>query len=174
MRMPHQLSRRIPRGVFLALLVAAPLYAGKNYKISSYGNGHQIWFEAEDFDERNPDEADYAPVVDMDGAFGKAVGRTGASGGMMRWTFDISAAGGKGGTWYFWGRVLNPNNRSDFMLIEGDPGDMPFPRGRPSPVAAPRRSLSRTMTGSLKRPEPSGTGSMPAMRKAIPKSFKTA
>ena len=39
----------------------------------------------------------------------------------LRWTFDISLAGGKGGTWYFWGRVLNPNNRSDYLLIKDDP-----------------------------------------------------
>ena len=102
-------------------------------KISSYGDGHQLWFEAEHFDERNPDSADYAPVVDMEGVFGQAVGRTGPGGGMMRWTFDISVAGGEGGTWYFWGRVLNPNNRSDFMLVEGDPGDMPIPTGPPFP-----------------------------------------
>ncbi|MHC4509822.1 MAG: right-handed parallel beta-helix repeat-containing protein [Planctomycetota bacterium] len=58
---------------------------------------------------------------------------------MVRWTFDISVAGGKGGTWYFWGRVLNPNNRSDFMLVEGHPGDPkipgpPYPGGDSAPV----------------------------------------
>ena len=108
-------------GVFVALGLTMPAYAVKNVKVSNHGNGRQIWFEAEDFDERNPNTADYSPVVDQAGAFGKALGRTGASGGMMRWTFDISAAGGKGGTWYFWGRVLNPNNRSDFSADRGRP-----------------------------------------------------
>ncbi len=121
-------------GVFIALVLTMPAYAVKNFKISSYGNGHQIWFEAEDFDERNPNTADYSPVVDQAGAFGKAVGRTGAAGGMMRWTFDVSAAGGKGGTWYFWGRVLNPNNRSDYLLIQGDPQGPPIPAGPPFPA----------------------------------------
>ncbi len=130
----HPSSKPMAVGIFLALLLTVPVYAGKNYKISNYGKGHQIWFEAEDFDERNPNTDQYSPVVDQAGAFGKAVGRTGASGGMVRWTFDISAAGGKGGTWYFWGRVLNPNNRSDYLLVEGDPGDMPIPTGPPFPA----------------------------------------
>ncbi len=121
-------------GVFVVLALTMPAYAVKNCKISNYGNGHQIWFEAEDFAERNPNTPDYSPVVDAEGAFGKAVGRTGSSGGMMRWTFDISAASGKGGTWYFWGRVLNPNNRSDFLLIEGDPQGPPIPSGPPFPA----------------------------------------
>jgi len=129
-----QSSRQIVLGVFVALALTVPAYAVKNVKVSNYGNGHQIWFEAEDFDERNPNTADYSPVVDQQGAFGKAVGRTGASGGMMRWTFDISAASGKGGTWYFWGRVLNPNNRSDFLLIQGDPQGPPIPAGPPFPA----------------------------------------
>jgi regulation of enolase protein 1 (concanavalin A-like superfamily) len=119
--------------VFFALLVAAPLYAGKNYKISNYGGGHQIWFEAEDYDERNPDTAQYYPVVDQAGAFGKAITRAGGAGGMIRWVFDISAAGGKGGTWYFWGRVIDPSNQSDYMLVEGDPDDATIPTGPPFP-----------------------------------------
>ena len=41
-------------GVFVVLALTMPAYAVKNFKISNYGNGHQIWFEAEDFDERNP------------------------------------------------------------------------------------------------------------------------
>ena len=122
-------------GVLVALGLTMPAYAVKNVKVSNHGNGHQIWFEAEDFDERNPNTADYCPVVDQAGAFGKALGRTGASAGMMRWTFDISAAGGKGGTWYFWGRVLNPSNRSDFLLIAGDPQGPPIPSGPPFPAA---------------------------------------
>jgi hypothetical protein len=130
----HQLSRHILLGVFVALALTMPAYAVKNVKISNYGNGHQLWFEAEAFDERNPNTPDYSPVVDQDGAFGKAVGRTGAAGGMMRWTFDISLAGGKGGTWYFWGRVLNPNNRSDYLLIEGDPQGPPIPAGPSFPA----------------------------------------
>jgi regulation of enolase protein 1 (concanavalin A-like superfamily) len=130
----HRLSGQVLLGVFVALALTIPAYAVKNVKVSTYGNGHQIWFEAEDFDERNPNTPDYSPVVDQDGAFGKAVGRTGAAGGMMRWAFDISAAGGKGGTWYFWGRVLNPNNRSDYMLIEGDPQGPPIPTGPTFPA----------------------------------------
>jgi hypothetical protein len=131
--MLHQSFKRIPLGVFLALLLTVPVYAGKNYKISNYGGGHQIWFEAEDYDERNPDTAQYYPVVDQAGAFGKAITRAGGAGGMICWTFDIGAAGGKGGTWYFWGRVIDPSNQSDYMLVEGDPGDATIPTGPPFP-----------------------------------------
>ena len=100
--MSQQLPKQIPLGIFLALLAAVPLYAAKNIKVSNYGNGHQIWFEAEDFDERNPATEQYFPVVDQADAFGRAVSRAGGAGGMIRYTFDISATGGKAGTWYFW------------------------------------------------------------------------
>ncbi|MFH1882646.1 MAG: hypothetical protein ABIL62_08055 [Planctomycetota bacterium] len=116
---------------YTLLLITMPVYAIKNYnyKISNYGGGHQIWFEAEDYDERNPDTDQYYPVVDAADAFGQAITRAGGAGGMIRWTFDISAADGKAGTWYFWARVLNPNNQSDYMLVEGDPGDADIPTG---------------------------------------------
>jgi hypothetical protein len=52
---------------------------------------------------------------------------------MIRYSFDISAAGGKAGTWYFWVRVINPGNTSDYMLIEGDPGDATIPTSPPFP-----------------------------------------
>ena len=129
-------KKQILPGIFVALLlITMPVYAVKynNYKISNYGGGHQIWFEAEDFDERNPDTDQYYPVVDAAGAFGQAITRAGGAGGMIRWTFNISAAGGKGGTWYFWGRVINPSNQSDFMLVERHPGDPQIPTGPPFP-----------------------------------------
>ena len=131
--MSYPSSRQLPLSILLTLMLVMPVFAGTNYKISNYGNGHQIWFEAEDYDERNPDTDQYYPVVDADGAFGRAVTRTGSAGGMIRWTFDISAAGGKAGTWYFWGRVINPSNASDYMLVEGDPGDATIPTGPPFP-----------------------------------------
>jgi len=120
---------------YTLLLVTMPVYAIKNYnyKISNYGDSHQIWFEAEDFDERNPDTDQYYPVVDVADAFGQAINRTGGAGGMIRWTFDIRAADGRGGTWYFWARVLNPENRSDYMLVEGDPDDSEIPTTPPFP-----------------------------------------
>ncbi|NOR66235.1 MAG: hypothetical protein GQ528_02635, partial [Woeseiaceae bacterium] len=127
-------GKHITLSVLVALLLpATAAHAVKNFKISGYGGGHQIWFEAEEFDERNPDDDTYYPVVDEAGAFGQAVTRSGGSGGMIRWTFDISTAGGTAGTWYFWGRVLNPDNRSDFMLVEGHPGDPQIPTGPPFP-----------------------------------------
>jgi hypothetical protein len=128
----QQSSKQILLGIFVVvLLLTMPVYAIKNYnyKISNYADSHQIWFEAEDYDERNPDTDQYYPVVDVADAFGKAISRSGGSGGMISWTFDISAADGKKGTWYFWARVLNPDNRSDYMLVEGDPDDAEIPTG---------------------------------------------
>ena len=127
----HQWSRLIGAGVFFALLVAGPVRAGENYKISSYGGGHQIWFEAEDYDERNPDSDAGFALSDEPGAFGRSITNTSGDDGayLLRYEFDISKAGGRGGTWYFWGRVINPNNRSSFLLVDGHPGD-------PTPVTS--------------------------------------
>ena len=132
--MCNQPSKQMLLGIFVALLIITePIYAVTNYKISNYGGGKQIWFEAEDFDERNPDTDEYYPVVDVADAFGQAITRTGGAGGMIRWTFDISSADGTRGTWYFWARVLNPDNLSDYMLVEGDPGDAEIPAEPPFP-----------------------------------------
>jgi hypothetical protein len=132
--MIHKLSKQILVGTFAALLLLTmPAYAVKSYKTSNYGGAHQIWFEAEDYDERNPDTDQYYPVVDAADAFGRAITRTGSAGGMIRWTFSISKAGGQGGTWYFWAREINPNNQSDYMLVKGDPGDAQIPTGPPFP-----------------------------------------
>ena len=114
-------------------LTAVPVHAIETFKTSNYGAGHQIWFEAEEFDERNPEGDQYFPVVEEAGAFGQAISRAGGAGGMIRWTFDVSAAGGKGGTWYFWARLIDPGNTSDYMLVEGDPGDPEIPTGPPFP-----------------------------------------
>jgi hypothetical protein len=126
-------AKLITLTVLVALLLpATQAHAMENFKISSYGGGHQIWFEAEEFDERNPQGDQYYLVVDQADAFDQVVTRAGGAGGMIRWTFDISEAGGTGGTWYFWGRVINPSNNSDFMLVEGHPGD-DIPNGPPFP-----------------------------------------
>ena len=128
--MIHQLSRPCLLGILVvSLFVAGPGYAVENVKVSSYGGGRQIWFEVEDFDERDPaDESSFA-LSDEAGAFGRTISSVNGSdgNGMIRYDFDISKAGGSGGEWYFWGRVINPNNNSDFMLVAGNPGDeVPF------------------------------------------------
>jgi len=131
----HQWHIQVSLVIFFALLlVTMPAYAVEIFKVSEFGGGHQIWFEVENYDERNPDENQYYDVVDKDDAFGKAINRTGTGGGMIRWTFDIGAAGGKGGTWYFWARIINPNNTSDYLLVAGDPGDDKIPDGPPFPA----------------------------------------
>ncbi|MEJ2703152.1 MAG: discoidin domain-containing protein [Sedimentisphaerales bacterium] len=132
--MSHLTSRQSLLSVFVALLLTTvPALAVEVYKVSNYGGGHQIWFEAEAYDVRSPDTDQYYPVVDAADAYGQAVTRTNDSGGMISWTFDIRPAGGKGGTWYFWARLNNPGNSSDYMLVEGDPGDPQIPSGPPYP-----------------------------------------
>ena len=116
----------------LVVLMTTPSYALKAFKVSNHnvandaGKGNQIWFEAEDFTKRSPDTDDHWAVEKMDKAYGKTVlGPTGKFGGMLRYEFDISAFGAsaKGGEWYFWARLVNPGNQSDFMLVKGHKGD---------------------------------------------------
>jgi hypothetical protein len=117
----------------LGLLVSVPsAHAVKKFKTSNYGGGAQIWFEAEDFDGR--DSTTYyqlrkaeANLKLTDGANGDAL--TNAVGGAtpdtawVRYNFDIRAAGGKAGTWYLWGRIISPNNQSDWLWIRGEQGN---------------------------------------------------
>jgi len=129
----HKSSKQIVVGIFTALLLLTmPGYAVTNVKVSNYGAGVQIWFEVEDFDQRNPDTNAGFGLTDEPGAFGRSITQTSGTYGayLLRYDFDISLAGGSGGTWYFWGRVINPNNRSSFMLVEGHPGD-PVPSTLP-------------------------------------------
>jgi len=132
----------------LAFLISIPgmVQAVEEFKVSDFAAAIQIWFEAEDFDERNPEGDRYFIVTGQPGApeapkgaFGEAVTRRGGSGGMIRWDFDISFTEGEAGTWYFWGRVHNVGNLSDYMLVKDDPDD-DIPNGPPFPggdAAAP-------------------------------------
>jgi len=127
----------------VACIISIPgtAYAVKVYKVSNYGGGAQIWFEAEDFDARNPATPQYFPISGEgtaakapDGAFGgKAMSRDGGAGGMIHYSFNISQAGGKAGKWYLWVRLISPNNQSDYLLVEGDPNNKEIPKGPPFP-----------------------------------------
>lgn len=90
--------------------MALSAHAVEMFRVSEYGGGHQIWFEAKAFDERNPDNDDFLPVVDKDDAFGQAITRK-------------NAAGGTEGEWFFRERMRNSGNPSDWMLVAGDPDD---------------------------------------------------
>ncbi|MAF11143.1 hypothetical protein CMK11_11895 [Candidatus Poribacteria bacterium] len=114
-------------------LCGAAWFAGRNanavqnFKVSDYGGGHQIWFEAEDFDERDPDEVyklgDAEGALDpSDGAFGDIVTNAGGDGWLL-YRFDISKARGSAGDWRFIGRIINPNNHSDWLWVLGADGD---------------------------------------------------
>jgi len=125
----------------LAILISIPgiATAVEEFKVSSFAASVQIWFEAEAFDERNPEGDQYFIVTGEPGApdapkgvFDESVTRRGGAGGMIRWDFDISHTEGEEGTWYFWGRVHNVGNFSDYLLMKGDPDD-DIPDGPPFP-----------------------------------------
>ena len=80
-------------GVFVSLLLLATssVSAVETFKTSNIAGGHQLWFEVEDFDERDPDDESSFALSDEPGAFGRSIssinGNDGAS--MIRYTFDI-------------------------------------------------------------------------------------
>jgi hypothetical protein len=104
-------------------------FAVEDFKVSAYGKGVQIWFEAEHFDERDSEDVYKLGKAEgaldpADGAFGDIV--TNAGGGAKGWLlyrFDISRADGKAGDWRFIARLINPNNQSDWLWVLGDDGD---------------------------------------------------
>lgn len=113
---------------FFVLASTVPAFAiNGDVKVSKFGKGVQIWFEAEHFDERSPNEnyklgdAEKALKPAKD-AFGDIVTNTGGK-GWLRYNFDISLAGGDAGQWRFIGRVINPNNHSDWLWVLGDDGN---------------------------------------------------
>lgn len=127
--------------LFVLLLVKSA-YAVEVFKVSNYGGGHQIWFEAEAFDERDPDSAKVngtgfklvkaeTKIKLPKNAFGDAiVDVRGTDVIWLLYNFDISKAGGKGGTWYLWCRMINPNNRSEWLWVLGDDGNT-IPKNKP-------------------------------------------
>ena len=103
-----------------------PLPDKHNFTVSRYGRGNQIWFEVEDYTEMSPEGNEHWTTEKIDKAFGGTVlSPTGKFGTMLRYEFDISACGdsAKGGEWYFWARLVNPNNLSEFLLVKGHEGD---------------------------------------------------
>jgi hypothetical protein len=112
----------------MMLLISVTSWAVEEFKVSEYGDGVQIWFEAEAFDDRSPNEnyklGDAEGALDpADGAFGDIVTNAGGNGWLL-YNFDISKAGGKGGQWRFIGRIINPSNASDWLWVLGDDGDV--------------------------------------------------
>ena len=110
------------------LLLAMSAHAVEEFKVSNYDGGHQIWFEAEDFDERSSNENYKLGIAEKalkptNGAFGDIVTNTTAGEGWLLYRFDISIAGGKAGDWRFVGRLINPNNHSDWLWVLGDDGN---------------------------------------------------
>jgi hypothetical protein len=104
------------------------------FKVSEYAGGHQIWFEAEAFDARDPESENVKNIgfkrvkaetnIDLpDDTFGDAlVDVQGNDRIWLIYNFDISECGGKEGTWYLRARIINPNNRSEWLWVMGDDG----------------------------------------------------
>ena len=120
----------------VCLLLMQPFtgFAVEEFKVSEYGKGEQIWFEAEAFDERDSEDAyklgkGEKAVDPADGAFGDIVTNTGRDGWIL-YRFDISRAGGEAGEWRFIGRLINPSNHSDWLWVLGDDGDE-IPKDKP-------------------------------------------
>ena len=99
--------------VSVAFFLTTSTEAVKKFRISNYDKGHQIWFEAEDYDERNPDDNKYYDIIPEKKApkdsFGEVINRTGMTGGYVRWTFDIKRASGKGGDCLYHAGYLGTN-----------------------------------------------------------------
>lgn len=119
----------------MMLSISVTLWAIDEFRVSEYGDGVQIWFEAEAFDERSPNEnyklGDAEGVLDpADGAFGDIVTNAGGDGWLL-YRFDISRAGGEAGLWRFIGRIINPSNASDWLWVLGDDGDE-IPKVKPA------------------------------------------
>jgi hypothetical protein len=138
--------RRLTCSVCIAavlLSLSGSALAVKKFKTSNYASGAQIWFEAEHFDERDSPniyqmiEAEAKGIKLEKGAFGDAMTNArGQDGGWLLYRFDISKAGGKGGDWYFWGRVVNPSNQSDWLWVVGVDGPKgEIPRVKPAELA---------------------------------------
>ncbi len=120
----------------VCLLLMQPFtgFAVEEFKVSEYGKGEQIWFEAEAFDERDSEDAyklgkGEKAVDPADGAFGDIVTNTGRDGWIL-YRFDISRAGGEAGEWRFIGRLINPSNHSDWLWVLGDDGNV-IPKNKP-------------------------------------------
>ena len=109
------------------LFLSMSAHAVKEMKVSNYDGGHQVWFEAEHFDERSPNDNYKLGIAEKAkkptaGAFGDIVTNAGGQGWLL-YRFDISFAKGKAGDWRFIGRIINPNNHSDWLWVLGDDGD---------------------------------------------------
>jgi len=125
-----QISKYAFTCFFLSVLsfLSMSAHAVKEMKVSNYDKGHQVWFEAEHFDERSPNENYKLGIAEKAlkptaGAFGDIVTNTTGGQGWILYRFDISLAKGKAGNWRFIGRIINPNNHSDWLWVLGDDGD---------------------------------------------------
>ena len=112
---------------FFTFLLINLVWSVPRFKVSNYGSGTQIWFEAEDFDNRS-ESKNYRlgkkekAIKPLDGSFGDIITNQGIKGWIM-YRFDISQIGGEAGKWRLSYRQVNPNNHSDWLWVLGDDGD---------------------------------------------------
>ena len=137
----------------LAIFIFIPgtALAVKEQKNSNVGGSHQVWFEAENFDSRDSNKgyklakAEAKLPIPANTSGDAITDVAGSDAIWLRYDFDISKAGGKAGTWYFWGRVISPNNQSDFLWVLGDNGKV-IPTAKPADIDQARdRVLEETV-----------------------------
>ena len=85
--------------LFLVFITSMYVSAVEVTKVSAYGKGKQVWFEAEHFDERDSDNVyklgkEEGAKDPTDGAYGDIVTNAGGKGWIL-YRFDISLADGK-------------------------------------------------------------------------------
>jgi hypothetical protein len=128
----------------IAILTSAAISADavKEFRVSEYRGGHQIWFEAEAFDDRDEGSAkDKNRGYQLASTTKVNIPKDASGDGIvvvrgddtiwLLYKFDISKAGGKKGTWYLWAKMLNPTNRSDWLWVLGDDGKE-IPKAKPA------------------------------------------
>ncbi len=123
-----------------ALITVVTVFAVEEIKVSEYGKGKQVWFQAEHFDERDSEDVYKLGKAEgakdpSDGAYGDIITNAGGK-GWIRYNFDISLADGKAGDWRFIGRLINPSNHSDWLWVLGDDGNA-IPKEPPQDFVRP-------------------------------------
>ncbi len=130
--------------VFINCLIAVfltSMASGTDVKVSKVGGNHQVWWEAEDFDDRDAEDgyqlgteaAADARIVITEGFFGTDVTmfpKPSDRNDLKSWygLYNIELPpSAPAGTWYFWARVsfVGPSGdmESHHLWVLNDPGD---------------------------------------------------
>jgi len=146
------MSLQLTLAICLVAIFSVPVATCTEIKVSKIGSGYQIWWEAEDFDERDPEKGyklgKEAEEFDnrikiTEGFYGTDVtmfpGDSDRNNLKDWWgLYNIALpSDAKPGTWYFWCRVsfVGPHGdlESHYLWVLNDPGDgNSVPKKRPA------------------------------------------